>query len=241
MQSDAFVATERHSGTLGGVDPTGEEAADGMAQLVVGSAGKDTLTGGDLDDTLVAARGHMTMTGGDGADTFVINLDDIKGRHNTVTITDFDPSEDKLQLGSDAHVWKSSDHHGGTLLQVGNETIDLVGVRPNELHHHDWIASGGTTKPEGGQGFGWWGQFRDSVTSGQTPATGTSTGGPAGQGSATPHANGSTASSLASQSFALLNQYLAGSSGRVDPGQIVAAGSNGAAWGQDSFLTRPQH
>jgi hypothetical protein len=125
----------------------------------------------------------MTMTGGDGADTFVINLDDIKGKHNTVTITDFDPSEDKLQLGSDAHVWKSSDHHGGTLLQVGNETIDLVGVRPNELHHHDWIASGGTTKPEGGQGFGWWGQFRDSVISGQTPATATSTGGPASQGS----------------------------------------------------------
>ena len=54
-----------------------------MAQLVVGSAGKDTLTGGDLDDTLVAARGRMTMTGGDGADTFVINLDHIKGRHNT--------------------------------------------------------------------------------------------------------------------------------------------------------------
>ena len=138
MQSDAFVATERHSGTLGGVDPTGEEAADGMAQLVIGSAGKDTLTGGDLDDTLVAARGRMTMTGGDGADTFVIDLAQIKGRHNTVTITDFDPSEDKLQLGSDAHVRKSSDHHGGTLLQVGNETIDLLGVKPNELHHFDW-------------------------------------------------------------------------------------------------------
>ena len=55
MQSDAFVATERHSGTAGGVDPTGEEAADGMAQLVIGSPGKDTLTGGSLNDTLVAA------------------------------------------------------------------------------------------------------------------------------------------------------------------------------------------
>ena len=139
MQSDAFVATERHSGTLGGVDPTGEEAADGMAQLVVGSAGKDTLTGGDLDDTLVAARGHMTMTGGDGADTFVINLDQIKGRHNTAVITDFDPDMDKLQLVTDDHVKKSSDHHGGTLLQVGNETIDLLGVKPNELHHYDWV------------------------------------------------------------------------------------------------------
>ena len=101
MQSDAFVATERHSGTLGGVDPTGQEAADGMAQLVVGSVGKDTLTGGDLDDTLVAARGHMTMTGGDGADTFVFNLDYFKGRHNTATITDFDPKVDKLQLLND--------------------------------------------------------------------------------------------------------------------------------------------
>ena len=138
MQSDAFVATERHSGTLGGVDPTGQEAADGMAQLVVGSPGKDTLTGGALDDTLVAARGHMTMTGGDGADTFVFNLDSLKGRHNTATITDFDPKVDKLQLLNDVYIEKSSDHHGGTLLQVGTETIDLLGVKPNELHHRDW-------------------------------------------------------------------------------------------------------
>ena len=241
IQPDAFVATERHSGTLGGVDPTGAEAADGMAQLVVGSTGKDTLTGGDLDDTLVAASGRMTMSGGDGADTFVINLDDITGRHNSVVVTDFDPNVDKLQILNEDDVRKSSDQHGGTLLQVGTETIDLLGVKPNELHDHDWIASGGTTTPQGGQGFGWWGEPRNSVASGQTPASGTSTGGLAGQGSATPHANGSTASSLASQSFALLNQYMAGNSGRVDPGQIVTAVSNGATWDQDSFLTRPQH
>jgi peroxidase len=138
MQSDAFVATERHSGTLGGVDPTGQEAADGMAQLVVGSPGKDTLTGGSLDDTLVAARGQMTMTGGAGADTYVFNLDALKGKHNTATITDFDPKVDKLQYSNDVHVEKSSDHHGGTLLQVGTETIDLLGVKPNEYHHRDW-------------------------------------------------------------------------------------------------------
>ena len=53
-------------------------------------------------------------------------------------------------------------------------------------------------------------------------------------------ATGTTTASLASQSFALLNQYLAGNSGRVDPGQIVAAVSNGAVLG-NSFLTRPQH
>ena len=138
MQADAFVATERHSGTLGDVDPTGEEAAEGMAQLVVGSAGKDTLTGGDLDDTLVAASGHMIMTGGDGADTFVFNLDLLKGGHTTATITDFDPKIDKLQLLSDEYLRISSDHHGGTLLHVGTETIDLLDVKPRELHHREW-------------------------------------------------------------------------------------------------------
>ena len=50
-----------------------------------------------------------------------------------------------------------------------------------------------------------------------------------------------TTASLANKSFALLNQYLAGNTGRFDPGQIVAAASNGTTWGQDSFLTRPQH
>jgi peroxidase len=39
---------------------------------------------------------------------------------------------------TDAHVEISSDHHGGTLMQVGNDTIDLLGVKPNELHHRDW-------------------------------------------------------------------------------------------------------
>ncbi|MEH2513383.1 peroxidase [Nitrobacteraceae bacterium AZCC 1564] len=138
MQVDAFVATERHSGTLGGIDPTGQDAADGMAQLVVGSPGKDTLTGGTLDDTLVAARGHMIMTGGSGADTFVFNSDALKGHHNTATITDYNPKVDKLQILTSAHVEVSSDHHGGTLLHVGNDTIDLLDVKPNELHHRDW-------------------------------------------------------------------------------------------------------
>ena len=42
-----------------------------------------------------------------------------------------------------------------------------------------------------------------------------------------------TTAFLANQSFALLNQYLAGNTGRFDPGQIVAAASNGTTWGQE--------
>ncbi|WP_338692811.1 glycoside hydrolase family 16 protein [Bradyrhizobium sp. 26S5] len=48
-----------------------------------------------------------------------------------------------------------------------------------------------------------------------------------------------TAASQASNSSALLNQYLTSSSGRVDGGSIAVA-MGAAAWTQDSFLTKPQ-
>jgi peroxidase len=131
MQDDAFVATERHSGTLGGVDPTGEEAAEGMAQLVIGSPGKDTLTSGDLDDTLVAAAGKQTMTGMDGADTFVIGEGRIRA-----TITDFTPGEDKLEFTGkfdqrDLHIRQD---HGNTVVSVGNDQVVLTGVNSQQLN-----------------------------------------------------------------------------------------------------------
>jgi peroxidase len=134
MQSDAFVATERHSGTLAGVDPTGEEAADGMAQLVIGSPGKDTLTGGNLDDTLIAARGHMTMTGMDGADTFVVGGE---GRIKA-TITDFQLGVDKLQFDYAGRV-DIRQEHGNTVVTAGNDQVVLTGVLSNHLNPHDLL------------------------------------------------------------------------------------------------------
>ena len=86
---------------------------------------------------MVLADGSAEATGGDDADTFVFNLDNLS-KHNTATITDFDPKVDKLQLLNDVYVKVSSDHHGETLLQVGNDTIDLLDVKPNGLHHRDW-------------------------------------------------------------------------------------------------------
>jgi peroxidase len=153
MQADAFASTERHSGTLGGVDPSGAEAGEGQAQLVIGTPGNDTLTGGPKDDTLAAASGKQTMTGGAGADTFVFDFENIGRGHNTATITDFDPQVDTLQYSGDLNVYRSSDHHGGTRLHVGSETINLPGVSPDETlrvngetvgpvrndHHHDLL------------------------------------------------------------------------------------------------------
>ncbi|GAA0005592.1 hypothetical protein BDS110ZK4_14900 [Bradyrhizobium diazoefficiens] len=56
-----------------------------------------------------------------------------------------------------------------------------------------------------------------------------------------PVAIGTAMASFASQSFALLSQYLAAHTGQVDPGQIVAAVSQATGWGHDSLLARPQH
>ena len=105
-----------------------------------GADGTDTLQNIErlqFADKMVLADGSAEATGGDGADTFVFNLDYLKGKHNTATITDF-PKVDKLQLLNDVYVKLSSDHHGGTQLQVGDDTIDLLDVKPNGLHHRDW-------------------------------------------------------------------------------------------------------
>jgi peroxidase len=129
------VATGRHSGTLGGVDPEGDETNDaGMPHLVVGSKGIDALKGGPLADTLWAAAGKMTMTGGGGRDAFVFDADLLKGRGNTAVITDFEVSKDKLQFTGNPAIVKSSDHHGGTYLDAGYVRVDLLHVNPADVH-----------------------------------------------------------------------------------------------------------
>ncbi|KRR10818.1 hypothetical protein CP49_22130 [Bradyrhizobium valentinum] len=54
-------------------------------------------------------------------------------------------------------------------------------------------------------------------------------------------ATSTNTASLANQSFALLNQYLAGNTGRVDPGQIATAASQPTGWAQQAILARSQH
>jgi peroxidase len=132
IQEDAFVFTERHSGTAGGIaseDPT-------APQLVIGSNGTDTLVGGTNSDVLVAGRGRQTMTGGEGADTFVVGI----GR-TIATITDFTPGVDKLEF---EHVGKLDlrdiqvrGEHGSTVITLGDDQVVLTGVNPHQLHPHD--------------------------------------------------------------------------------------------------------
>lgn len=125
------------------------------------------------------------------------------------------------------------------------------------------------TDPSTGAGRGheeWRSQFGESIANSgmPTPATHTSMG-LAGQSSAlssqighlvaergglnpvtittaeASRADGSPAAFLASHGFALLNQYLAGNAGGIEPGQILSTGSNSASWVHDSIFTGPRH
>jgi Ca2+-binding RTX toxin-like protein len=134
IQDDVFVTYVRHTGLAGGVASEDPEAR----QLVIGSDGVDTLIGGPQGDYLFAGAGKQTMTGNDGADKFVFDLGATKAR-----ITDFDPGSDLLVFENsgclDFHDVKIWGDHGNTMVQIGDDRIELIGVKPHELSKFDFL------------------------------------------------------------------------------------------------------
>ena len=134
IQDDVFVTYVRHTGLAGGVESEDPDAR----QIVIGSNGNDTLIGGPQGDYLFAGTGKQTMTGNDGADRFVFDFGSTKAK-----ITDFDPGIDLLVFKNagrldfrDVKIWGD---HGNTVVQVGDDRIELTGVRPYELTKHDFL------------------------------------------------------------------------------------------------------
>ena len=138
IQDDVFVTYVRHTGLAGGVESEDPEAR----QLVIGSNGIDTLIGGPQGDYLFAGTGKQTMTGLGGADKFVFDLGTTKA-----IITDFDPDLDLLlfkHAGNldfhDAKISKGQgSESGSTIVQIGDDKIELVGVKPHELSKFDFL------------------------------------------------------------------------------------------------------
>ena len=134
IQDDVFVTYVRHTGLAGGVESEDPDAR----QIVIGSNGTDTLIGGPQGDYLFAGTGKQTMTGRDGADRFVFDLGATKAK-----ITDFDPGIDMLVFKHAGRLdfcdVKISGDHGNTIVQVGDDRIELTGVRPYELSKHDFL------------------------------------------------------------------------------------------------------
>jgi peroxidase len=136
LQQDAFVATERHSGTAGPIPAA--DNPDGP-QLVIGSQGVDTLLGGPKNDVLVAATGGVqTMSGFNGADQFVLP------QGVNAVITDFTPGTDSFKLEGVSHVNLRSVHlvadHGNTIIEGNHDHVVLLGVLPSQLHGFEGIA-----------------------------------------------------------------------------------------------------
>jgi hypothetical protein len=134
IQDDVFVTYSRHTGLAGGVEPEDPEAR----QLVIGSNGKDILTGGPQDDYLFAGTGKQTLTGLAGADRFVFDTGPTRA-----VITDFEPGIDQIEFEHAERLdWRDLDlrsTHGNTIVTVGDDRIELVGVRPYELSKHDFL------------------------------------------------------------------------------------------------------
>ena len=129
-----FVTYSRHTGLAGGVESEDPEAR----QLVIGSNGIDTLIGGPQGDYLFAGTGKQTMTGLGGADKFVFDLGATKA-----TITDFDPGTDLLLFKHAGHLdfcdAKISKSGSNTIVQIGDDKIELIDVRPHELSKFDFL------------------------------------------------------------------------------------------------------
>ncbi|KRQ92508.1 peroxidase family protein [Bradyrhizobium valentinum] len=134
IQDDVFVTYTRHTGLAGGVESEDPEAR----QIVIGSNGNDTLIGGPQGDYLFAGTGKQTMTGNDGADRFVFDFGSTRAE-----ITDFDPGVDMLVFENAGRLdfcdVKIRGDHGNTVIQVGDDRIELTGVRPHELTKHDFL------------------------------------------------------------------------------------------------------
>ena len=186
-----------------------------------------TLTTTDPNDNLslniMGLPRYETITTGDGTT--------LRGNNITLTSAQVDSG---LTLTSNykgnAHpvanltlTASAMDPTTGAVMSSDPQTIRVTDPRPSS-------STGGNTGSWANHGFAQWQQQMgvDSSTLANTASQMTGWG---DQG---------TRASQASQGFALLNQYLAGSSGRVDGGQIAAAMSNGTGWTHNSFLSKPQ-
>jgi peroxidase len=130
MQSDAFIATERHSSDVASPDPE-------APQLVMGVDADNAVIAGSpgVDNTIVAGLGaNQQLTGGGSSNTFVFLG---SGHHDTVT--DFNPATDKLDFENTmtpmdfGNVDLSAAPDGSAIVQVNGNTVQLTGVPMDQV------------------------------------------------------------------------------------------------------------
>jgi hypothetical protein len=226
--ADSTLSVTGRGGTVDlGVNVTTTDPNDVVTVNITGLPKYETIT--DKLDGQTFRGNNVTLTAAQVDSGLVLQSNYRGGGHPvatlTLTATGKDPSTGAVTTSASQTITVTDPRPATATTSASPQTISVTEPPRAPATSAESLAS---------QGFAQLQQHLDPVASAVTTSTPITV---ADHSSAT----GTTTASLASQSFALLNQYLAGNSGRVDPGQIVAAVSQGAGWGQDSFLTRPQH
>lgn len=95
----------------------------GPLNPIEGTTGRDVLVGTPAADAVHPRGGYDHVTLGAGAD--IIFFDDIAGRRDVLTIADFDPLEDQLDLG-DAVIAAHASSETQTVLELEGSDRDMI-------------------------------------------------------------------------------------------------------------------
>lgn len=126
----------------------------GQDRLAADGGSGASLAGGPGDDVLYCGATRSHYAGGAGRDTFVFAI----GTATFVTVTDFDPAEDRLALTRDARLFEPripiagpaapydfTDHEDGALMLTHRDVVHLVvflGRTPEEMAEAVWLEPG---------------------------------------------------------------------------------------------------
>ncbi|WP_377509222.1 lamin tail domain-containing protein [Octadecabacter sp. R77987] len=134
-KSHDIIRGQSGNDVLHGDDGQDRLYGGGNNDFLYGGKQSDILNGGNGDDTLDGGRGHDELTGGNGADTFVF-----AGTMNDDTITDFDGTEDLIDLSAfgtfaDLEVYGGLSQNGAdAVIDLGGDgSITLTGVNAADL------------------------------------------------------------------------------------------------------------
>lgn len=217
-----------------GTKVTTTDANDVVTVNITGLPKYETITD-NLDDKTFSGK-NITLTAAQVDSGLTLTSNYMGGAHPVATLTltasAKDPTTGAVSTASPQTITVTDPRPAATTTTTSQQTTTVTDPSTGLTQHH------AASHDCAGHGSALLSQIRDQITGGGVATSGQQSIGVTDPSSAA----GTSTASLASQSFALLNQYLASHTGRVDPGQIAAAVSNGNTWAQDSsLLTRPQH
>ena len=146
--NDTLIASGSHNFLNGGAGDNFLQGGSG-GDTLMGAGGHDTLVagaghelmiGGSGSSLMVAGTGDDTMIGGSGHDTFEFNSNGgqnvVMGFHSGDVLS-IEHNINGLNIASAADVAQHvQDVHGSAVIQLGNETITLIGIKAEDIHNN---------------------------------------------------------------------------------------------------------